>query len=221
MARPPNPDASRKLLDAARASFAEVGVDAARIQDIAAAAGFSKAAFYLYFESKEQVFERLIADTFAEFDAQTDHRHQAFSVLIHTLGPCSAADWAGRTERWRAYQALDHAATVASLQAMWDNRDMIRCILEHTVGPRRHLVDRLLDTGRRALSTRLEEAARLGLLRPDLDPDLLSDLIYGIYLQLARRLCRAEVAPDLEALARAVDGFLNDGLSLRPGKDGA
>lgn len=216
MARPPNPDAPRRLLDAARATFAEVGVDAARIQDIAQAAGFSKAAFYLYFESKEQVFERLVAEVFGALQVETDRRHEEFGGLVQKLGPCALEDWLTRSPRWAAYERLDHAATVAALRVMWENRDMLRCILEQTTGPRRHLVDRFLEVGRETLSARLMEAASLGFCRQDIDPDLVSDLIYGVYLQLGRRMCRMETEPDLEALARAVDAFLNEGLSVRP-----
>lgn len=49
-----------ELLDAALAEFFEKGFAAARLEDIAARAGVSKGTIYLYFDSKEDVFEELV-----------------------------------------------------------------------------------------------------------------------------------------------------------------
>ncbi len=49
-----------ELLDAALAEFFEKGFAAARLEDIAARAGVSKGTIYLYFDSKEDVFEALV-----------------------------------------------------------------------------------------------------------------------------------------------------------------
>lgn len=215
MARPPNPDAPRKLLEAAREHFARVGVDAARIQDIAEAAGFSKAAFYLYFDSKEAAFARLIGDFFALVGAITDERHAALLELAAHYGPMCEDDWRQTSERWRAYVALDHKYTVIAFRTMWENRDVVRCILEQTTGPRRALVDTFVDMMRRTLAGRLAEGVRIGFLRSDIDPDLASDLILGVYLQLGYRMVRLAEPPDFDAWARTVDTFISEGLGCR------
>jgi AcrR family transcriptional regulator len=49
-----------ELLDAALAEFFEKGFAAARLEDIATRAGVSKGTIYLYFQSKEDVFEALV-----------------------------------------------------------------------------------------------------------------------------------------------------------------
>ncbi len=49
-----------ELLDAALAEFFEKGFAAARLEDIAARAGVSKGTIYLYFDSKDDVFEELV-----------------------------------------------------------------------------------------------------------------------------------------------------------------
>ena len=49
-----------EILDAALAEFTARGLEAARMEDIARAAGISKAAIYLYFPSKLAVLEALI-----------------------------------------------------------------------------------------------------------------------------------------------------------------
>jgi AcrR family transcriptional regulator len=49
-----------ELLDAALNEFFEKGFAAARLEDIAARAGVSKGTVYLYFSSKEEMFEALV-----------------------------------------------------------------------------------------------------------------------------------------------------------------
>jgi AcrR family transcriptional regulator len=47
------------ILDAARTVFSEMGFFEARLEDIATAAGFSKAALYTYYADKEEIFMTL------------------------------------------------------------------------------------------------------------------------------------------------------------------
>ncbi len=49
-----------EILDAALAEFTAVGFDAARMEDVAKRAGVSKAAIYLYFESKAALLQALV-----------------------------------------------------------------------------------------------------------------------------------------------------------------
>jgi AcrR family transcriptional regulator len=48
------------ILDAAEEAFAERGYDGASLRDIAARAGFSSAALYLFFENKQDLYERML-----------------------------------------------------------------------------------------------------------------------------------------------------------------
>jgi AcrR family transcriptional regulator len=48
------------MLDAAEEAFAERGYDGASLRDIAARAGFSPAALYLFFENKQDLYERML-----------------------------------------------------------------------------------------------------------------------------------------------------------------
>src|SRR5499427_5577734 len=59
----------RVLLKSARLTFARDGFEACRIEDIAAAAGYTRGAFYAHFETKEELF-------FALLQEETD-RHAA------------------------------------------------------------------------------------------------------------------------------------------------
>jgi len=69
----------RELLDAALALFVEKGFAATRTEEVAARAGVSKGALYLYFDSKKSLLEGLIAEHFSS------------RVAIGAYGTASAA----------------------------------------------------------------------------------------------------------------------------------
>lgn len=50
----------QQILDAALSVFAEHGIDAAKLEQIAARAGVSKGTIYLYFASKEELFREVV-----------------------------------------------------------------------------------------------------------------------------------------------------------------
>jgi AcrR family transcriptional regulator len=59
-----NPDRERRILDAASRLIVQYGYDKTTVSDIAEAAGISKGAVYLHFESKETLFDALIRREF-------------------------------------------------------------------------------------------------------------------------------------------------------------
>ena len=59
----------RQILDGARAVFLSQGFDAASMGEIARAAGVSKGTLYVYFESKEELFEAIVHQ---QCDAQAE-----------------------------------------------------------------------------------------------------------------------------------------------------
>ncbi len=60
MPRVTPPDRRESILSAARAEFAERGYAGARIEDVAARVGISKAAVYLQFADKQALFREMI-----------------------------------------------------------------------------------------------------------------------------------------------------------------
>ncbi len=215
MARPPNPDAPRRLLAAARAAFAASGVEQARVQDITGAAGFSKAAFYLYFESKDAVFAQLVHEFFRACISISDERHAAIQVLVAEDGPPLADDWLRGTSRLQRYQAIELDSGTRILATLWEWRDVFACI-EQASGPRRAVIDQVMAATRDLTGSRLREAAAVGMLRPDIDVDLVAEMLVGIYLQLARRMLRLDAAPDFGAWARQTDRLVGSGVHPLP-----
>jgi len=56
----------RKLLAASKRIFAQEGFEAARLEDIAAGAGYTRGAFYAHFKSKEDIFFALLEEWIQE-----------------------------------------------------------------------------------------------------------------------------------------------------------
>jgi AcrR family transcriptional regulator len=65
----------RKLLNAAKRIFAQQGFEAARLEDIAAGAGYTRGAFYANFKSKEDIF-------FALFEEWVRERIESLSSAV-------------------------------------------------------------------------------------------------------------------------------------------
>lgn len=69
-ARTPRQAASReRILDAARALFVREGLEGASLRAIAAEAGYTPAALYFHFESKEAIYAALLEDSLAALNA--------------------------------------------------------------------------------------------------------------------------------------------------------
>src|SRR5438477_4050048 len=66
-----------QILDAALDVFAERGLAAARIDDIAKRAGLSKGTIYLYFPNKEELFREVVRQTVI---AQIERREREFGA---------------------------------------------------------------------------------------------------------------------------------------------
>lgn len=95
-AAPPSPSRQRirteatrkKLLDSAEQIFARDGFEAARLEDIASLAGYTRGAFYANFESKEDIFiallERWIAGRIEEVSSLL-RRHETPAKRLRAL----------------------------------------------------------------------------------------------------------------------------------------
>jgi AcrR family transcriptional regulator len=62
----------QQILDAALSVFAEHGIDAAKLEEIAARAGVSKGTIYLYFPSKEELFREVVRQKIGPAIANAD-----------------------------------------------------------------------------------------------------------------------------------------------------
>lgn len=80
-----------EIVSAAYEVFAEKGFAAARLDDIAARAGVSKGALYLYFETKQDIFEAVVRDAVGAnldaIEAMADAYQGPFEDLLRMMVP--------------------------------------------------------------------------------------------------------------------------------------
>ena len=67
----------KQILDAALAVFAEHGLAAARLDDIAKRAGLSKGTIYLYFPNKEELFREVVRTSVVAYIARAEEVFEA------------------------------------------------------------------------------------------------------------------------------------------------
>jgi AcrR family transcriptional regulator len=79
----------RQIMDGARVVFLEKGFDAASMGEIARQAGVSKGTLYVYFESKEELFEAIFEEESraqAEQVFALNHGHRDVEAVLTRLG---------------------------------------------------------------------------------------------------------------------------------------
>jgi AcrR family transcriptional regulator len=181
-ASPSRPD---QILDAALAAFEARGFDAARVEDIAAAAGVSKGAVYLHFASKEALLLALIERHVAPIAraaagmaaAGRERPLETLRLIMRTLPE--------RLENPRVFAVPRLVISVTN--RFPDIADIYR----------REVFDRVRD----ALTSLVEAAIAQGLLRPVSAASVVRSLMGGVLFEALRRHALRD--PDAETLAAA------------------
>jgi AcrR family transcriptional regulator len=83
----------QQILDAALSVFAEHGIDAAKLEEIAARAGVSKGTIYLYFQSKEELFREVVRQKVGPAIANADRASASEGSAEDQLRSYLAHQW--------------------------------------------------------------------------------------------------------------------------------
>jgi len=188
------PDTRRQqLLTAATAVFAARGYRAAGISDIVSAAGVARGTFYLYFESKAQVF-MAIADDFY------DRLEMAIAGGTGLDLPPCATD--GRSilrasfHRWFEFFHLHRlAATVMLKEGAAIDPRFDRAIAE------------LRQSAYSHLAQRISRFQQMGMMRASLAPEIVAHLQVGMFEELVKAFVLSAEHPDIDGLADQLADF--------------
>jgi AcrR family transcriptional regulator len=182
--RPKRADGRRNydaILATARRAFAEHGANAS-LEDIAARAGVAIGTLYRHFPSRESMVEAATRDGLAE-------------LIAHAQKAATAEDPRAALIDWM-HDAIRHFSTFRGLvgilnQSMYDQGTPSHsmCITMH-------------DSG----ADLLQRAQRPGLIRADLTPDELFDLLYGL------AWLRENTPPGKDNTARILE-LITDGIA--------
>jgi AcrR family transcriptional regulator len=188
MARPSDPFARQRLLQAARSEFVENGLDRAKVEQIAHRANVSKGAFYLHFKSKAEAFSELV--------------HGVMTQLTDLVCHPSAADAPGPDTAASHLQTW-FEADLRLFEFLLENRDVVGLILEGGgSGTTQHLIENLALHAEKQTAANLATGIALGLYRSDLNIEISAAFIAGGYDRVARRLLSDPENHDLPELIR-------------------
>lgn len=84
----------KQILDAALSVFAERGLAAARLDDIAKLAGLSKGTIYLYFPNKEELFREVVRTSIIAFIARAEEFFESERDPVQSLLKWMDSYWA-------------------------------------------------------------------------------------------------------------------------------
>lgn len=189
-----------EILNVALQAFQEKGFDAARIEDIAKAAGLSKAAVYLYFASKEQVLRALIEREIAPVVAAME----------------AAAEALGHDPR----QALSTLTEFVASRLNDPNTAAVPQIVISIAGRfpelSRYYYETVIARGEAMLTRLIQRGVELGQFR-QVDPKaFIRAAMGGLLFQLLRRRIAGQTAPlDVADFVASHVDFLLRGLEKR------
>jgi AcrR family transcriptional regulator len=184
------------LTDVALGVFARKGFDGASMDDVARAAGVTKAAIYHHVPGKEALLERGLA--------------RALDALFAILDEPRAAKGRPSTR----LRHIVRRAVLTTLRLLPELSVLFRVRGNSPVEVRAIERRREFD---RVIAALIAEAQREGDVRADLDPRLAARLIFGMSNSTVEWY-RAGAGGDAEALASAVEGMVFLGLSAADGR---
>jgi AcrR family transcriptional regulator len=148
----------RRLLVAAAALFDEAGYHGAALSDILTAAGLTKGALYFHFSSKYALVEALVVEV-----------ERSWDVIVAEIAE------RGLDPLWRLLVETD------AYVARWMHDPLVRGVSRAIDDPElRALRSRWLTAWERATIERLEQAAAVSLLAPELDPGRLGRAVVAL-----------------------------------------
>ena len=212
MARPADPHARAALIAAARAEFMKKGLKGARIEDITAACGLSKGAFYLHATSKEALFGEVLGEFMSSLQTLIDQRREETERFFCEQGAVEARDVTEHSARYERLLAMSAEGDLRTVELMWAYRDVMQVLMRGSQGTDfESIVWGFVD---REVSRVSEEFRRLQssrALRTDVPSEVIGSLIVGTYVLLAQRMSQMEEKPDLAAWANSIHLLIREG----------
>jgi AcrR family transcriptional regulator len=193
----------QSILDAATTVFARKGYRHASVADIIETAGIARGTFYLYFQSKQEIFLALIDRWFEDLT-----RHLDESVDL----PCSTHEFA----------CQKRAGLRGAFEFFRERRELALIVLREAVAIDDRFEERMEQLLRRINQLRGEHIRQMqeaGLYRSNLDVQFLNTCLNGIFRELMLRYILPEEPPDMDWVVAQLDEFVQYGVAVRsPGE---
>lgn len=188
------------------------GLRGARIEDITAACGLSKGAFYLHAASKEALFGEVVGEFTSAMNQLIERRMHQMECFFAEHGPLVARDVAERSERYELLVAMNTEADLGTLELMWAYRDVVHVLMRGSQGTEfESLMWGMVDREVTRVTQEFERLRADRVSREDVPPTVIGSLIVGTYVLLAQQMSQMERKPDLEAWARSIHRLIREG----------
>ena len=186
----------QKVLDAARALFAERGYEPATIRDIAKGAGMSTGAVFANFQDKAELFEAVLSEDMVQLAETMKAAAAAEASMRGRLLAALGAGYHGSLEQLPLVQAVIARSWFQPVASEMRTRAAIKPILS-------------------VVTDTVQAGVRDGELRQDADVRLLAELIYDAFLSNYRRAAYDgwTMAQLTERMGKQVDAVLAGQLS--------
>lgn len=191
----------QQILSAATTVFARKGYRHTSVSDIIEAAGIARGTFYLYFQSKEEIFLALIDLWFAELSRRLQE-----SLVEECWSEEAFEEWRCRDLRdwFEFFHARRELAGVVFREA-------------EAIDPRFEArMAELLERINEKRGRRIRQLQEAGYWRADLDVDFLNTCLNALFRELVLRYILPYEEPDLDRLVEQIHIFIHDGVARRP-----
>lgn len=207
------PDALAERLRPAAETFATLGFEQARLDDLTAATGIPTSTLYYYFDGKQEILAFILADWLAKVGsaveaAATDDVIAGSTDPGCTGDPATARDRLAGVVRAQLAQMAAHPATCRILLAELGRIDRLPNLANQVREVFMHPVARLLADG-----------ALDGSLR-QVDPDVTASAVYGAVTITGVRYVLAGGALTPDEIADRVLSLVLDGIASRTPEPG-
>lgn len=158
----------RRVMDAARALFAERGYEPATIRDIAKSAGMSTGAVFANFQDKAELFEAVLAEDIARLAGVLQAEAAKPGPVRERLAGALSALYHASLDQLPLVQAVVARAWFLPAAAETRLREQVQVLVQ-------------------PLSGILQDGVRSGELRQDTDVRLLTEMIWSAFVSNFRR----------------------------------
>jgi AcrR family transcriptional regulator len=197
---------------AARDELVKKGLRGARIEDITAACGLSKGAFYLHFDSKEALFDELVQAFVAAMEALHSLRLAGLAETEAGVGPLTADDVARKSPRYQRHLSLEATFDLEALEMMWRHRHTMDVLIRGCAGTSfEGLVWTFVEREVARVAEEFRRMQETGAGRPDVEAELVAEVVVGAYFLVGKRLSRLRQRPDLGAWASTLQRLIHEG----------
>jgi AcrR family transcriptional regulator len=188
----------QRILEAATTVFARKGYRHSSVSDIIEAAGIARGTFYLYFQSKEEIFLALIDRWFEE----TTRRLEQVADMPASLEETGCKK-RGELRGWFDF--------------FRERRELALIVFREAVAIDDRFEERMAQLLARINKLRgdhIRQMQAAGYFRPDADVDFLNACLNGIFRELMLRYVLREEEVDLDWLVEQLHTFFQYGVAV-------